>query len=491
MFENLQEKLQRAFKSLRGQARLSEENIAEALREIRLALLEADVNFKVVKELIDRIQAKAVGQEVLTALSPGEQVIKIVRDELVETLGKDTARMKFASQPPTVVLMAGLQGSGKTTTSGKLANWFKIGGHRPLLVSVDVYRPAAREQLKVVAQAVKAQIYEGKVAADAYASGAPHASEAPHANGAPDALVRGAAHELTADEGVRRSLSAEVERLAKEARREAIVSGCDVLIVDTAGRLHIDDELMNEMQSLKKLLNPSEILFVADAMTGQDAVRSADEFHKKLSLTGVVLTKMDGDARGGAALSIRQVTGQPIKFIGTGEKYDALEPFHPDRIVSRILGMGDILSLIERAESQLDKKKAQEMATKALTGDGFSLEDFRDQLRQVKKMGSIKNLMGMLPSIGPFSGLQKAADSVDEKQINRVEAIINSMTTHERNHHEVINGSRRKRISRGSGTTVQEVNNLLRQYAQMKKMFKQMGKPSFARRMAGMKLPGM
>ena len=452
MFENLQEKLQRAFKTLRGQAKLTEENIDEALREIRLALLEADVNFKVVKQLIDQIRAKAVGQEVMTALSPGEQVIKILRDELVEVLGKDTARMKFASQPPTVVLMAGLQGSGKTTTSGKLANWFKVGGHRPLLVSVDVYRPAAREQLKVVAQAVKSHIYEGQV---------------------------GEANTAT------------VERLVKEARREAIVSGCDVLIVDTAGRLHIDDQLMDEMQSLKKLLNPSEILFVADAMTGQDAVRSAEEFHKKLSLTGVVLTKMDGDARGGAALSIRQVTGQPIKFIGVGEKYDALEPFHPDRIVSRILGMGDILSLIERAESQIDKKKAQEMATKALTGDGFSLEDFRDQLRQVKKMGSMKSLMGMLPSIGPFSGLQKAADNVDEKQINRVEAIINSMTSHERNHHEVINGNRRKRIARGSGTTVQEVNNLLRQYAQMKKMFKQMGKPSFARRLAGMKLPGM
>jgi signal recognition particle subunit SRP54 len=393
----------------------------------------------------------------LTALSPGEQVIKIVRDELVETLGHDTARMKFASQPPTVILMAGLQGSGKTTTSGKLANWLKNGGHRPLLVSVDVYRPAAREQLKVVAQAVKAQIYEGEV-------------------GEADTATQ---------------LTQAVERLVKEARREAIVSGCDVLIVDTAGRLHIDDELMSEMQSLKKLLNPSEILFVADAMTGQDAVRSADEFHKKLSLTGVVLTKMDGDARGGAALSIRQVTGQPIKFIGVGEKYDALEPFHPDRIVSRILGMGDILSLIERAEQQIDKKKAQEMATKALTGDGFSLEDFRDQLRQVKKMGSMKSLMGMLPSIGPFSGLQKAADNVDEKQINRVEAIINSMTTYERNHHEVINGNRRKRIARGSGTSVQEVNNLLRQYAQMKKMFKQMGKPSFARRLAGMKLPGM
>jgi signal recognition particle subunit SRP54 len=452
MFENLQEKLQRAFKSLRGQAKLSEENIAEAMREIRLALLEADVNFKVVKQFIDQVQAKAIGQEVLTALSPGEQVIKIVRDELVEILGKDTARVKFASQPPTVVLMAGLQGSGKTTTSGKLANWFKNGGHRPLLVSVDVYRPAAREQLKVVAEAVKAHIYEGQVT---------------------------------------ESNTATVERLVKEARREAVVSGCDVLIVDTAGRLHIDDELMEEMQSLKKLLNPSEILFVADAMTGQDAVRSAEEFHNRLSLTGVVLTKMDGDARGGAALSIRQVTGQPIKFIGVGEKYDALEPFHPDRIVSRILGMGDILSLIERAEQQIDKKKAQEIATKALTGDGFSLEDFRDQLRQVRKMGSIKNLMGMMPSIGPFSGLQKAADKVDEGQINRVEAIINSMTAHERNHHEVINGSRRKRIARGSGTTVQEVNNLLRQYAQMRKMFKQMGKASFARRLAGMKLPGI
>jgi len=452
MFENLQEKLQRAFKSLRGQAVLTEENIAEALKQIRLALLEADVNFKVVKDLIDRIQAKAVGQQVMTALSPGEQVIKIVRDELVETLGKDTAKLKFASQPPTVVLMAGLQGSGKTTTSGKLANWLKNGGHRPLLVSVDVYRPAAREQLRVVAAAIKANLYEGQV---------------------------------------EESNTATVERLAKEARREAVISGCDVLIVDTAGRLHIDDQLMDEMQSLKRLLNPQEILFVADSMTGQDAVRSADEFHKKLTLTGVVLTKMDGDARGGAAISIRQVTGQPIKFIGVGEKYDALEPFHPDRIVSRILGMGDIMSLIEKAESQVDKKKAQELATKALTGGGFSLEDFRDQLRQVRKMGSLQSIMGMLPSIGPFAGMQKAADKVDEKQINRVEAIINSMTGYERDHHEVINGSRRKRIARGSGTTVQEVNNLLRQYAQMKKMFKQMGKPSFARRMAGMKLPGM
>ncbi|HXW89794.1 MAG TPA: signal recognition particle protein [Terriglobales bacterium] len=452
MFENLQEKLQRAFKTLRGQAVLNRENIQLALEEIRLALVEADVNFNVVKQLIAHLEARAIGQEVLTALSPGQQVIKIVRDELVETLGRDTARLKFASQPPTVVLMAGLQGSGKTTTSGKLAHWLKNGGHRPLLVSVDVYRPAAREQLKIVTQAIKANLYEGEVG---------------------------------------ESNTATVERLAKEARREAVNTGCDVLIVDTAGRLHIDERLMEEMQSLKRLLNPQEILFVADAMTGQDAVNSAAEFHKRLSLTGVVLTKMDGDARGGAALSIRQVTGQPIKFIGVGEKYDALEPFYPDRVVSRILGMGDILSLIEKAEQHVDKQKAQDIASRALSGDGYSLEDFRDQLRQVKKMGSIQNLMGMLPSVGPFAGWQKHADKVDERQISRIEAIINSMTAHERVHHEVINGSRRKRIARGSGTTIQEVNNLLRQYAQMRKMFKEMGKASFARKLAGMKLPGM
>jgi signal recognition particle subunit SRP54 len=452
MFENLTEKLQRTFKNLRGQGKLTEENIGEALRELRLALLEADVNFKVVKDLIEHIREKAVGQEVMTALSPGEQVIKIVRDELVNLLGHDTARLKFASQPPTVVLMAGLQGSGKTTTSGKLAHWLKKGGHRPMLVSVDVYRPAAREQLKVVAGAVGANLYEGQVA---------------EAN------------------------TATVERLAKEARREAVNSGCDVLVVDTAGRLHIDEQLMEEMQSLKSLLNPQEILFVADAMTGQDAVKSADEFHKKLSLTGVVLTKMDGDARGGAALSIRHVTGAPIKFIGIGEKYDALEPFHPDRIVSRILGMGDILSLIEKAEATVDKKKAEQLAQKALSGDGFSLEDFRDQLLQVKKMGSLQSLIGMLPKIGPFSNLKNVADKVDEKEISRVEAIINSMTRYERDHHEVINGSRRKRIARGSGTTIHEVNQLLRQYAQMRKMFKDMGKASFARKLAGMKLPGM
>jgi len=446
MFENLTDKLQRAFKTLRGQGTLTEENIAEALREIRIALLEADVNLNVANDLIEGIRAKAVGTEVLTALSPSEQVIKIVRDELITLLGKDTARFKFASQPPTVILMAGLQGSGKTTTSGKLAAWLKKGGHRPMLVSVDVYRPAAREQLKVVAKSIEAKLYEGDQKGE---------------TAGPDLVVR----------------------LAKEALREAKIMGCDTLIVDTAGRLHIDQELMGEMEKLKKLLNPSEILFVADAMTGQDAVNSAEDFHKRLGLTGVVLTKMDGDARGGAALSIRHVTGQPIKFLGVGEKPDAFEPFHPDRIVGRILGMGDMMSLIERAESTLDRKKSEDFAKKALLGDGFTLEDFRDQLRQIKKMGSMESILKMLPSVGPFAGLQQAAGSVDEKQFVRLEAIINSMTPLERRNHEIISGSRRKRIAKGSGTEVQDVNNLLRQYAQMAKMFKQMGKGGLARNM--------
>ncbi|MGC2620313.1 MAG: signal recognition particle protein [Acidobacteriaceae bacterium] len=454
MFENLSEKLQRAFKNLRGQGAITEENMSEALREIRVALLEADVNLNVVKELIDHIRDKALGQEVMTSLSPTEQVTKIVRDELIAILGKDVARFQFASRPPTVILMAGLQGSGKTTTAGKLAAWLQKGGHRPMLVSVDVYRPAAREQLRVVAQSIKANIYEGDLK-----------GEAPG--------------------------TALVERLAKEARREAVITGCDTLIVDTAGRLHIDAELMDEMTKLKALLSPQEILFVADAMTGQDAVKSAEAFHKQLSLTGTVLTKMDGDARGGAALSIRHVTGQPVKFIGTGEKPDAFEPFHPDRIVGRIMGMGDIMSLIEKAEEKLDKKKSEDFARKALSGDGFSLEDFRDQLRQIKKLGSIESILKMLPSVGPLAGMQQMAGQVDEKQFTRVEAIINSMTQKERNHHEIISGSRRKRIANGSGTTVQEVNQLLRQYAQMRKMFKGMGKGGMLQRRAMGMLGGM
>ena len=454
MFENLSEKLQRAFKNLRGQGAVTEENMQEALREIRVALLEADVNLNVVKELIDHIREKALGQEVMTSLSPTEQVIKIVRDELVALLGRDTARFQFASRPPTVILMAGLQGSGKTTTAGKLAAWLQKGGHRPMLVSVDVYRPAAREQLRVVAQSIKANIYAGDTKGEA--PGTPL-----------------------------------VERLAKEAKREAVITGCDTLIVDTAGRLHIDEQLMDEMAKLKALLSPQEILFIADAMTGQDAVRSADAFHKRLALTGTVLTKMDGDARGGAALSIRHVTGQPVKFIGTGEKPDAFEPFHPDRIVSRILGMGDIMSLIEKAEEKLDKKKSEEFARKALSGDGFSLEDFRDQLRQIKKLGSLESILKMLPSVGPLAGMQQMAGQVDEKQFTRVEAIINSMTPKERTHHEIISGSRRKRIAAGSGTTVQEVNQLLRQYAQMRKMFKGLGKGGMLQRRAMGMLGGM
>jgi signal recognition particle subunit SRP54 len=443
MFETLSDKLQRSFKTLRGQGTLTDENINEALREIRVALLESDVNLDVARDLIEKIRAKALGSEVATALSPAEQIVKIVRDELIATLGTDTARFKFASQPPTVILMAGLQGSGKTTTSGKLAQWLKKGGHRPLLVSVDVYRPAAREQLAVVARSINAQLYEGQ---------------------------------LTTENGERTTPgTSDVLRLAKEARREAVNSACDILIVDTAGRLGIDESLMDEMAQLKKLLSPTEILFVADAMTGQDAVNSAKAFNDKLQITGAILTKMDGDSRGGAALSIRQITGQPIKFLGTGEKPDAFEAFHPDRIVSRILGMGDIATLLERAEEKLDKTKAADFAKKALSGDGFSLEDFREQLRQIKKLGSMQSIMKMLPSVGPFAQMQQAAGSVDEKQFARVETIIDSMTNKERRNSAIINGSRRKRIALGSGTSVQEVNNLLKQHQQMSKMFKTMG----------------
>jgi signal recognition particle subunit SRP54 len=439
MFENLSDKLQRSFKTLRGQGTITEENIGEAMREIRLALIESDVSLSVVTEVVDHIRERAMGSQVTTALSPSEQIVKIVHDELINILGKDTARFKTSSQPPSVILMAGLQGGGKTTTSAKLAGWLKKAGHRPMLVSVDVYRPAAREQLRLVAGTIGAHIYEGKLDADAK-------------HGTDDVL-----------------------RLAKEAKREAASFGCDILIVDTAGRNQIAADLMDEMAALKKLLNPSEILFVADAMTGQDAVKSAKAFHDLLSITGVVLTKMDGDARGGAALSIRHVTGAPIKFLATGEKPDAFEAFHPDRIVSRIMGMGDIASLLERAEEKLDRGKAEQFAKKALSGDGFSLDDFREQLRQIKKMGSMKSILKMLPSVGPFAGMAQAAENVDEGQFNRVENIINSMTAKERQDHEIINGSRRKRIAVGSGTSVQEVNNLLRQYTQMRKMFKSMG----------------
>jgi signal recognition particle subunit SRP54 len=455
MFENLSEKLQRSFKTLRGQGTLTDDNINDALREIRVALLESDVNLDVARDLIEKIRAKALGSEVATALNPSEQIVKIVRDELIETLGRDTARFKFAAQPPSVILMAGLQGSGKTTTSGKLAAWLKKGGHRPMLVSVDVYRPAAREQLAIVARSVGAQLYEGKLSEEelsSFAAGGGSASAPAHLAGTPTVL-----------------------RLAKAAFKEARDYANDVLIVDTAGRLGIDEALMDEMAQLKALLSPTEILFVADAMTGQDAVNSSAAFNAKLQITGTILTKMDGDSRGGAALSIRQVTGQPIKFLGTGEKPDAFEAFHPDRIVSRILGMGDIATLLERADEKLDRSKAEAFAKKAFSGDGFSLEDFRDQLRQIKKLGSMQSIMKMLPSVGPFAQMQQAAGAVDEKQFARVESIIDSMTNKERRNSAIINGSRRKRIANGSGTSVQEVNNLLKQHAQMSKMFKTMG----------------
>ena len=467
MFENLSEKLQRSFKDLRGQGTLTDENINDALRSIRVALLESDVNLNVTRDIIEHIRAKALGTDVATALNPSEQIVKIVRDELLATLGHDTARFKFAPQPPTVILMAGLQGSGKTTTSGKLAQWLKKGGHRPLLVSVDVYRPAAREQLKVVAQSINTQIYEGQLAP------APTDLSSPPESAPPTDLSS-----RPERSGVERPAvpgTPDVLRLAREALREARNYACDILIVDTAGRLGIDEALMDEMAQLKKELNPSEILFVADAMTGQDAVNSAKAFNDRLQITGAILTKMDGDSRGGAAISIRQITGAPIKFLGTGEKPDAFEAFHPDRIVGRILGMGDIATLLERAEEKLDKSKAEAFAKKALSGDGFTLEDFRDQLRQIKKLGSMQSILKMLPSVGPFAGMQQAAQNVDESALTRVEAIINSMTSKERHNSAIINGSRRKRIAAGSGTSVQEVNNLLRQHTQMSKMMKSMG----------------
>jgi signal recognition particle subunit SRP54 len=444
MFDNLSDKLQRVFKNLRGEGKLSAENMESALREIRLALLEADVNFRVVKQLIENIKAKAMGEEVLSALSPTQQVVKIVHEELIKILGSHESKLRFANEPPSVFLIVGLQGSGKTTSAGKLARWLSKNGHRPMLVSVDVYRPAARDQLRVIAREIGQSIYEG----------------------VPE-------EKLPLD-------------LARSARREAVNNGRDVLLVDTAGRLHIDDQLMTELKQLKEQLNPVEILFVADAMTGQDAVKSADEFHKQLGITGVILTKMDGDARGGAALSIRNVTGQPLKFVGVGEKSDALEPFHPDRAANRILGMGDILSFIEKASTELDQKKAVEMQRKLIENE-FTLEDFRDQLRQIRKLGPLSGLLDMMPKVGMLKQLKDV--KVDEKEINRVVAIIDSMTPKERNNHMIINGSRRRRIARGSGTSVQEVNQLLKQYGEARKMMKSLSGGFMGRKLGKMKMP--
>src|SRR5579884_152296 len=388
MFDNLSDKLQRVFKNLRGEGKLTAANMEEALREIRVALLEADVHFKVVKQFIEQVKEKAMGEEVLTALSPGQQVVKIVRDEMVKMLGSHQSRLRFANEPPTVVLIVGLQGSGKTTSAAKLARFLSKQDNKPQLVSVDVYRPAARHQLSVLAKTVNTPIYEG-----------------------------------TSEE-------TKPLELARSARREAMQAGRDVLLVDTAGRQHIDDQLMQELHELKEALDPTEILFVADAMTGQDAVRSADEFHKRLGITGVILTKMDGDARGGAALSIRSITGQPLKFVGVGEKTDALEPFYPDRVASRILGMGDVLSLIDKVQETIDQKSAEEMQRKLIDNE-FTLGDFRDQIKQIRKLGPLQNLIGMMPQLGPLKGLKDA--KIDESEITRNVAIIDSMTPSERN----------------------------------------------------------
>jgi signal recognition particle subunit SRP54 len=446
MFDNLSDKLQRVFKNLRGEGKLTPENMEAALREIRVALLEADVHFRVVKQFIENIKQKAMGEEVLTALSPTQHVVKIVRDELIKTLGSHQSKLRMANEAPSAIMIVGLQGSGKTTTTGKLARWLSKNGHSPVMVSVDVYRPAARQQLSVIARDIRLPIYEG-----------------------------------TPEE-------TKPSELARSARREATQTGRDVLLVDTAGRLHIDDQLMQELQELKEQLSPAEILFVADAMTGQDAVKSADEFHKRLGITGIILTKMDGDARGGAALSIRSITNQPLKFVGVGEKFDALEPFYPERVAQRILGMGDMLSLIEKVEENIDQKQAEEMQRKLLD-DEFTLDDFRNQLRQIRKLGPLESILGMMPNIGPIKQLKDV--KVDEGELTRVVAIIDSMTPRERSNHMIINGARRRRIAKGSGTTVQEVNALLKQYAQARKMMKSLsgGAGMLGKRLGKFKLP--
>jgi len=455
MFESLSDKLKRTLKNLRGEGVLTKEHVAAALREIRLALLEADVNYKVAKDFIASVKEKAEGQQVWLELKPSEQVVKIVFDELVELLGGQSSRLVFTKTSPNVVMIVGLQGSGKTTSTGKIARWLAQNQQRkPLLLSTDVYRPAAREQLKVIAKATGQSIFEK-----------------PETN---DPL-----------------------ELARAALQQARDLGYDTLLIDTAGRLHIDDELMEELVSIKSETHPVEILFVADAMTGQDAVRSAEEFHKRIGITGVVLTKMDGDARGGAALSIKQVIGQPVKFVGVGEKYDALEPFYPDRVAQRILGMGDVLSLIEEVQSKVDQDEA-ESQLKKLQRNQFTLDDFRSQLRQVKKLGSFSKILKLLPDqllggVG-MPDLTDEQTELMEKELRRTEAIIDSMTRAERVNHVILNANRRRRIARGSGTTVAQVNSLIKQYTEMRRMMQGMfsggglgGK--MMRRMAG--IPGM
>ncbi len=427
MFESLSTRIQDVFKSLRGEVRLTPEHVETALREIRLALLEADVNFKVVKAFIDRVRDQAMDQTVLKSLSPGQQVIKIVRDEMLALFGDTEGGLRKDAPTPRVVLLLGLQGSGKTTTSGKLAMWLTRQGKHPLMVSTDVRRPAAIQQLSIVGQKADVKVYE------------------------PD----------TMDPVVR----------ASGALAEAKAKGFDTVIVDTAGRLHIDDELMDELQAIKSAVQPSDLLYVADAMTGQDAIKSAGEFNRRVGVTGVVLTKLDGDARGGAALSVVSVVGVPIAFVGSGEQLTDLELFHPDRIVSRMLGMGDVLSLIEKAEAAIDQDEAADLEEK-LRKNEFTLDDFRKQLKTIKRMGPLESILGMIPGLGNIK--QLAENKPDEKQMGRVEAIISSMTAEERRNDRIINGSRRKRIAKGSGTTVEEVNRLLKQFGEMRKVLAMM-----------------
>ena len=430
MFDALSDKLEGVFRTLRGQGSLSVSDVDAALREIRLALLEADVHFKVAKQFLDRVREKATGQEVLKSLTPAQSVIRIVRDEMVDLLGgEDPPQLQTSSRKPSVILMAGLQGSGKTTTSAKLGAFLAKSGSHPLLVSTDVYRPAAREQLRT------------------YATGAGLKVHHPAELDKPAAILR-------------------------SALDEARAVGHDFLIVDTAGRLHIDDELMKELQELKALVQPSEVLYVADAMTGQDAVKSAEEFHKKIGITGIVLSKLDGDARGGAALSAAAITGMPVKFAGVGERVDEFELFQPVRMAGRILGMGDVFGLIEKAEQHVDREKAEEMVRK-LRRSEFTLDDYKEQLGQVRKMGSLDQVLSMIPGIG--SKAKDVDTEAGEKEMRRHVAIIDSMTPVERREPSVINGSRRKRIAKGSGTTVEDVNRLLKQYVQARKMMKQFG----------------
>ncbi|MHB8621993.1 MAG: signal recognition particle protein [Sulfuricaulis sp.] len=449
MFDNLSQRLQATFKRLRGAGRLTEENMRDALREVRTALLEADVALPVVKDFIDHVRSQAVGKDVLASLTPGQALVKVVHDELVMLMGAANEQLNLAARPPAVILMAGLQGSGKTTTVAKLAHFLRDREKKSVMVaSADVYRPAAIDQLQRLAVAIGAEFFPSR----------------------PD------------------QKPVEIARLAVEDARKRLM---DVVIIDTAGRLHVDEAMMQEIHAIHAAIQPVETLFVVDSMAGQDAVNTAKAFNEALPLTGVILTKTDGDARGGAALSIRQVTGKPIKFLGVGEKTAALEAFYPDRVAARILGMGDVLGLVEQASRAADRDKAQEFAQKLAKGKGFDLDDFRDQLLQMEKMGGLANLMEKLPGVGQVSEAAKA--QLGDKQVQRLVAIINSMTLHERRFPDIIRGSRKRRIAAGSGTQVQDVNRLLKQFDQMQKMMKRMGKGGLQRMMREVKgrFPGM